>query len=515
MIPHPGILSRVMRLQLIRTPNLMQIVIGSSIGEAVRAPSSKAGNMFLARHKWKFLAVAYLIASAGMMYWLARMPKAYETSSIVSILPAQPVLTKDGDLNRQAMTLSVEQAARSQIALMESEEVIRRAIDKVGLPKLEADPAAHVAPHVEAWLNRLRQRSKDVEVGVLDLAYIQVADAVDARFEPNTNLIRLRLRDGDPILARELASAVIDSFVDRYYELYSGGGAVGFFQDQQKRSAKNFEALSTQLAEFSRANNIFDVAEQRRLLLQERTRVAGALLTTQGQIRQTAEQTRVIPEQLAKMKPVGRLPQVTGLTQKQETEADPKSQAQKDEDNALTRRLAQDPPILLVKVYQDTIADLVKLKIDLEGYRALEKQQLQQLGSIEQQLSVLSSKEAEFQRLQLEVTQARQGTEAYSRRTLEERLALELNSNMLSGVRVVQRATTPLKPVWPTTRLVLAFGLVMCLLPILFFTGRYLSRGSETAPVAPREPATDSPIRPLSIQRWARANSQAKAGVGT
>jgi polysaccharide biosynthesis transport protein len=471
--------------------------------------------MFLSRDKFKFLAIAYLIASVSVMYFLARMPKSYETSSIISILPAQQPLSKDGDLNRQPPALSVEQAARSQIALLESEEVIRHAIDKIGLNRLVSDPNAQVPSHVSAWFNRLRKRAENSEVGVLDLAYMQVADAEDARFEPNTNLIRLRLRDGDPILARDLASAIVDSFVNRYYELYSGGGAVEFFQDQQMRSAKNYADLSTKLAEFSRVNNIFDVAEQRRLLLQERTRIAGALLATQGQIGQAAEQARVIPEQLAKMKPVGRLPQVTGLTQKQEPDAEPRTKAQNEEDSTLTRRLAQDPPILLVKVYQDTIANLVKLKIDLEGYRALEKQQQLQLKNIDTQLGILSAKEAEFDRLHLEVMQAKQGTEAYSRRTLEERLALELNSNMLSGVRVVQRATTPLKPVWPTTRLVLAFGLVMCLLPALFFTGRYLTRGTWTPTEQPRQPATAPAVRPLSIQRSARPNPRVSAAVGT
>jgi polysaccharide biosynthesis transport protein len=416
----------------------------------------------LTRHKLKFLT-GYVAFVVGVIFLLAQSAPIYETNSIISI---QPAARSDGaQLNRQETPLSVEQAARSQIALLESEEVIRRAIDKVGAKKFASQPS-----HISQWLEKIKGRSR--RLSAPDAAFLEIRDALDARFEPNTSLITVRFRDNDPLVSKDVTNALVDSFTERYYEVYSGGGGVNFFRAQQKRSAKNFEDLSAKLAAFARANNVFDVAEQRRLLLQERTRLATALVTTQGEIRQQSEQAVTIPEQLAKMKPVGRLPQVIGLT---EGASDARRQSGKEEDAAQTARLAANPPLLLVKVYQDTIATLVKLKIDLSGLRALEQHQIAMLKNADEQLSVLSSKEAEFERLRLDVSQARQGTEIYNRRTLDEQLEQDLNASMLAGVRVVQRATIPLSPIWPTARLLIAIGFILLLLPLLLVVGRYLS----------------------------------------
>ena len=416
----------------------------------------------LTRHKLKFLT-GYVVFVVGLIFLLAQSPPIYETNSIISIQP--PALADGSQVKRQETPLSVEQAARSQIALLQSEEVIRRAIDKVGADKLVSQPG-----YISQWLETIKGRSR--RLSAPDTAFLEIRDVLDARFEPNTSLITVRVRNNDPLVSMDVTNALVDSFTDRYYEVYSGGGGVNFFREQQKRSAKKFEELSAKLATFARANNVFDVVEQRRLLLQERTRLATALVTTRGEIKQQSEQAVAIPEQLAKMKPVGRLPQVIGLT---EGASDSKRQSGNEEDAAQTARLAANPPLLLVKVYQDTIATLVKLKIDLKGLRALEQHQLAMLKSTDEQLSVLSSKEAEFERLRLDVSQARQGTEIYNRRTLDEQLEQDLNASMLAGVRVVQRATIPLSPIWPTGRLLIGLGFILLLLPVLLVIVRSLS----------------------------------------
>lgn len=481
---------------------------------------------FLIKHKLKFLTL-YTLAAAGLIYSLANSPKVFETTTVVSIQPAQQsTASSDGQLNRLPTPLSVEQAARSQIALIESEEVARRVIEKIGVNKLAAGDVAawkQTDEHVRQWIDTLinGKAGSDMsfvadakkyvkkwtgtvlndtgsEMSVVDIAYLQLANSIDARFEPNTNLITVRVRNHDPALAKLLAGSLIDAFVERYYELYSGAGTA-FFDDQRNRSAERFEKLSAKLANFSRTNNVFDVSEQRRLLLQERTRMSGALSTTEGQIRQAAEQADTIPRQLAKMKPVGRLAQVTGLTDGKS--ASPGAEDPKEKDGGLTARLAENPPILLVRVYQDTIAELVRLKIDLQGYDALQRHQLKQLKDIDEQLSTLSAKEAEYDRLKLEVTQARQGTEVFNRRLLEEGLNQDMNSSMLASVRVVQRATMPLAPIWPNMRIVAALAFVLMLLPFLFILGRSITAppAMPLAPAAAPTAAEEPPPLPAAF----------------
>ena len=51
-------------------------------------------------------------------------------------------------------------------------------------------------------------------------------------------------------------------------------------------------------------------------MLEQQSQLEAALLTTKGTIADKTAQVANIPAQLSQMRPVGRLPQVTGLTQR-------------------------------------------------------------------------------------------------------------------------------------------------------------------------------------------------------
>lgn len=406
----------------------------------------------------------YYAAVAGGVILLLSLPPTFQSTAIVSIQPTD----RPG-----VPPLSVEQAARSQIALLQSEDVIRRAIDKVGVAELK--PAAveaatnrstKVGTFFRGMLKRVRGESEGLSPA--DAVFVAVGDAIDARVGANTNLIHLAFKHRDAAVAKRFTQAWVESFVDRYYELYSNGNAVSFFQNQQLRSAASFKDASARLSEFSAKNNVFEVGEQRRLLLQERNALATGLTTTQGAIQQVAKQIETIPVQLDRMKHFGALPQVKSLAP-----ARVKSNVDAG-DEALTTRLASDPPLLLVRVYQDTIASLIKLTTDVAGLRALAESQTDNLRRIDQQLSGLSGKEAEYQSLILDVNQARTSAELYSKRAVEEQLSHDLDANMLSSVRVVQSATVPIFPSWPNKKIIISLALILGFLPLFVAAGRYL-----------------------------------------
>ena len=124
-----------------------------------------------------------------------------------------------------------------------------------------------------------------------------------------------------------------------------------------------------------------------------------------------------------------------------------------------------DPPLLLVRVYQDTIASLVRLQTELAGLRALELHQKNTLRKLDEELGSIMSKEAQFYRLQQEVIDLKANDEAFTKKLTELQVSQDLNAKKLSSVQVIQDATMPLGPVRPWT--VLALGLGICAAPFL------------------------------------------------
>ncbi len=383
--------------------------------------------------------------------YIVRADRVYSSSALV--------LVKANLYNSSGVAasseLSADRAARSQIPLFESEDVIRSAINEIGVAKLF---------------------SADDLVGSLkpdDQAYVLARRHLAVELEPLTDLIRVSFRHKDPELSAEFIRVLVDKFSQRYYAIYQNAGTVTFFQDQKDKAQSEFTSASGSLAQYAADHQVYKIEEQQRLLLAQRSKVASSLSATQGLIDQKRAEKDSIPKQLSQMRVVGRLPQVIGMTQQKATPTPPVAPEAAGVPNAddlatgdRIERLATDPPVLLVKVYQDTIANLVKLHTDLEGLTALEKSQVEQLKTLDISLNGLANQSAEFEKLKLAADAAGQRVKAYTKRALDEQLTHAMSTSNLSNIQVVQSPTVPFKPVWPLPVLLLAAAIALCLLPI-------------------------------------------------
>lgn len=387
--------------------------------------------------------------------YVMRAEKVYSSNALV--LVRADLYNSDPAKNADARG---DRTARAQIPLFGSEDVIRSAIAELGIPKLFTEDA-------------LRSSLKPE-----DQAYVLARRALEVELEPQTDLIRVSFRHNDPAIAAEFVRVLVNKFSDRYYEIYQNAGTVTFFQEQKDQAANEFAQASSKLAKYAADNQVYRIEEQQRLLLAQRSKVASALSATQGAIDQKRAEKTSIPKQLSQMRVVGRLPQVTGLTQHippapQVLSSTPAAQSgtaaqalANKADGDRIDRLATDPPVLLVKVYQDTIASLVKLHTDLDGLVALEQNQASQIKALDTSLNGLADQAAEFEKLKLASDAASQRVKAYTKRSLDEQLSHAMNTNKLSSIQIVQSPTVPFKPIWPVPVLLFAAAFALCLLPV-------------------------------------------------
>ena len=101
---------------------------------------------------------------------------------------------------------------------------------------------------------------------------------------------------------------------------------------------------------------------------------------------------------------------------------------------------------------------LVRLRSELAGLTALEEQQTTELKTVDNELTLLSESESEFERLKSQVDLARQRGDLYGRKISEQQLDADLNANRFTNIRVVQAATIPADPVFPRPHILIPLG---------------------------------------------------------
>jgi len=165
---------------------------------------------------------------------------------------------------------------------------------------------------------------------------------------------------------------------------------------------------------------------------------------------------------LRKLAPVARSPYVSSLIDY--LGANRNAPAAKPFDSHAVDDRASDPPLLLVKVYQDSMVLLFKINSDLAGFANLQTQQVDEVARLTAELNRLSQDEQEFIQLKRAGDLAAFNLDLYTKRMVEEQINEESNVAKFSSVKVLQAATVPLRPVFPNFQLVTAAALVMGLL---------------------------------------------------
>ena len=426
-----------------------------SVAELDRSLENSIKRSFLAvwRHKFVFLITSATVFSAVIVGCLAIQP-IYEGSTL--LIGGQVNLEQLPDASRKPV-----QTSNSLSRIAESEEVVRQAIEKVGLTNL----VDNVNVRSVSVFARLRAAvfpstvEPQREVPQVEALLPQIKSKLKVRGEPSSDIIRIAYRHKDPVVATDFANAVAQAFVDRQIALYGRPGAAEFFMRQRQRFDEEFARASDALERFAISTATYSADDQRELLLKRMSDLASSLTLIRGSISEKVGQRQALAESLRKLAPVARSSYVSALV---DTLSPDRAAAGSriGESRALDDR-SSDPPLLLVKVYQDSMVSLFKLNADLAGAQNMQRQQIEEMAKLTADLNGLSQNEQQFASLKRAVAQASFNSDLYAKRMVEEQINAESSAAKFSSVKVLQRATEPLRPAFPNYPLItLAGGMV-------------------------------------------------------
>lgn len=354
--------------------------------------------------------------------------------------PAGSILGQGPDL-----TSRVESLAK----IATTDQVIRMAASEVGFNHLFKN---HTSGPVLAWLSPFDAPKSGVKANNADETkdndqrlIAKLRDLISAREEGRTDILRVSFRYPDRAIAAQFLNELANALIATQADLVQVPGAEVFFQQQTKRLEQEAEKASKDLRNFSVEASIYSVEDQRKLLLQRADALDARLASTRSSIEDWKGQKQAILDQLVTLRPVHQSRTVSTIV------SNLRGRNYKAINNAVgTVSTEETPPLLLVKVYQDAMANLLKVNTDLNGALNLEKALMVEIDKVNEELAGLSSKQAEYDRLKRVLKRASAAADHYGSRVIEEQINQGIaKKTQLSSVRVVQPAEKPAFPMFP------------------------------------------------------------------
>lgn len=423
---------------------------------------SELSKVILAR-KLTFLAVFLFITASSIAFSLLVTPVFRSEALLMTTLDrAQRQQAQYPDTLRYQLN--------SQIYIINSEDVLRQAIIEFGPQRLFSDleqsrswhamdalsgllptglsePASKITKFLEP--EKATKSRSDV-----DQALLKVKRRIAVSVEKDSQILSLTFRHEDPNIAEQFLGTVVRDFLQRQADLSGNAEAPAFFRQEAAHYRDEYKRASIALNEFARKNATYSVSQEIELALSRRDDKIAALEKTRGSIAEKEAQAATFQNTLVQLRRRISLPgEITGPKQS----APPTGSS-----DALTdanKIPANESPLLLVRVFQDTAQSLVNLNSEIVGLRSLEKAQSNGLADVERKLSDLSSIQAEFGRLKGQLEQVSKVLENYVARAAEAQMNANWDaSEKLSNVKVAQSATVPTEPIFPPKPLFITLG---------------------------------------------------------
>ena len=407
------------------------------------------------KHKIIVLCVTALIFAAVVLY-TAFTPRVYESVARVQVDPNRSSsLGLDDMINAKLGTGSSDLMLATEVRIIRSDTVAMHVIAALGMAKNPsfAGPAASQTTLVDPLT--MTPSARERLLG-------RFRSALRVQTLPDTQIIEIRFRSGDPNLATQAANTVVEKYMERTLQTrYEGIVQVSNWLSKQMEELQNKANESQQkLVEFQKSNDILGTDENDNIVIdrlkqlnQEATDAEADRIVKEAKYRLAATGN---PELIASVAPTTTLPIL------RQQEADLKAQlAQMSSKYGNGYPKVAELHAQITKLQGEIDAEIrtVGKRLEEEYLSAAKTESLMRNQFEEQKRKAYELNEHAVQYAVLK-HDVDNGRELYDTLQLKLKMA-GVTAGLSSGyISVVDRAQIPAKPIFPKIPLNLALGLL-------------------------------------------------------
>ncbi len=429
------------------------------------------------------VVIFFVIANALSWIGFTLMSPIYESSALIQTDYQNPYSSTTGRDGGGAMRQ--DEYLNTQAMILKSDDVVRPAIAEIGVDNLypaRTDRFTSIKNNIisvaaQGWLWTFSNdepglasndpRSAEAQDALANRAYAKASAALFVRTEPKTDLIRISFRNTNPVLAARFVNVLVKRYFNRHIELASNANNASFMEAEKFKFNAQFAMASEALSLFSTKNDLYSVDAQQEIILSQRKELQLKMVETAGAISQREAEIGEVSRQLVLLKLNTLSPQLASLAHESDRNANIGGRSPRASSASAVPLPLKDPPLLLVRVYQDTAEILVKKNAELTGLRELASRLKTQLSDFDHELSRLSAKRADFEQLKRNVDLARHNADAFATKEIEQKTELALDRQKLIRLQLVQEAVVPWTPAFPTMTVKLITGVLVALLTVM------------------------------------------------
>ena len=293
-----------------------------------------------------------------------------------------------------------------------------------------------------------------------------------------SNIIEIHFQHGDPVIAAQVVNKLVDVYREHHINVYKESGEYAFFEEQVNLYQKKLKESEEQLNQFKSTNNITELQEQKRVLLQQISEIEMDLARANGEINENAGKIRAL-----------NAPHATALetaAMGQETDFNPYaisnlrnkiSELKLQEEKLLINYNEQSIAVVNIrkeiakaqqlldkeeKIYhKKAVASITQ---NLSSLKAKETGQQQNLKKYREDLSRINSCEMRLGELERQKKLNEDNYQLYAKKMEEARISNVMDNLKIANISIVEPAQPPVNPLDSKIILKIVLSIILGLL---------------------------------------------------
>lgn len=493
-----------------------------------RQPESSLRDVLfvLFRHKKRaFIFFGTVFTIVALATFLS--PEMYQSTSKLMIRLGRESVTLDPTAST-GQTVAVYQDRKleinSELEILKSRDLAEKVVDAIGVDVLlkkpdeiifnEATPLGMTRDTVRMARKTVRTAAEKPhkilekldladDIKKRDRAITQLSKDMEIAVSKESNIISISYEARTPQLARAVVSRLIDSYLEKHVDVYYSSGSYDFFTQQTRNLQENLVTIEEDIRKVKNDTGIASLGEQRTIALnrmgmlqQEIERNDASLAASQARINSLEETMRRIPSTVEVEKTSGfsnmaadnMRAQLYAL-QLREQDLLSKYTEENEQVREVRRQIVEAKSVLeeenpaltqtrsaINDAYKESELNLLSERANLESLRANGMALRSLLRDVTGEIRGINNNETQIMQLEREREIQEANYRKYSENLEQARIDQAMQMEKLSNIKVVQPATSPIKPIRPKKLLNLALGLFLGLIGGigLAFTSEYV-----------------------------------------
>lgn len=256
----------------------------ASNGAGPRSFTLRDVAVIIFRHK-RILGLCFGGMLLGTLLTVLLMPAEYKAQAkiLVKRERVDPVVSPEQNTPLQIRDEISEEELNSEIALIESDDVLRQTVMACGLQKRSS---------ISSWLPV--HRSEEAKVAK---AMLRLKAGLKIETVRRSNLISIAYTSSDPKQAANVLSMLASAYIQKHLEVHRPHGQLQFFEEETERYRKDLDNAENQLRQFAKEQGGVAPKLARDITLQKLNDFNASLEQTRADLAATEERIQALEKQ--------------------------------------------------------------------------------------------------------------------------------------------------------------------------------------------------------------------------